>query len=169
MECATGTFHDAAASCGQRQEYGNSTVLLFFIVHGQSSRQKSLVFWEGTPALWNVPQARSMTLRLRVCHVGAKFALLRRSFLQKNVIRPLPCSSFPNRTRCAGLRFGGGEGRTRVLRARDRKQEYGDFSILLLFCCAYKFPRSALCKFQMIFYKKSYHCSRICVMIGKIK
>ena len=24
----------------------------------------------------------------------------------KNVIRPLPCSSFPNRTRCAGLRFG---------------------------------------------------------------
>ena len=25
---------------------------------------------------------------------------------QKSVIRPLPCSSFPNRTRCAGLRFG---------------------------------------------------------------
>ena len=42
-------------------------------------------------------------------HVGAKSALLRRSFIpleQKNVIRPLPCSSFPNRTRCAGLRFG---------------------------------------------------------------
>ena len=42
--------------------------------------------------------------------VGAKPALLRRSFFpagQKNVIRPLPCSSSPNRTRCAGLRFGG--------------------------------------------------------------
>ena len=42
-------------------------------------------------------------------HVGAKSALLRRSFIpaeQKNVIRPLPYSSFPNRTRCAGLRFG---------------------------------------------------------------
>ena len=25
---------------------------------------------------------------------------------KKGVIRPLPCSSFPNRTRCAGLRFG---------------------------------------------------------------
>ena len=25
---------------------------------------------------------------------------------KKDVIRPLPCSSFPNRTRCAGLRFG---------------------------------------------------------------
>ena len=24
---------------------------------------------------------------------------------KKDVIRPLPCSSFPNRTRCAGLRF----------------------------------------------------------------
>ena len=41
-------------------------------------------------------------------HVGAKFALLRRSFLpslEKNAIRPLPCSSSPNCTRCAGLRF----------------------------------------------------------------
>ena len=27
---------------------------------------------------------------------------------QKNVTRPPPCSSFPNRTRCAGLRFGFG-------------------------------------------------------------
>ena len=27
---------------------------------------------------------------------------------KKDVIRPLPCSSFPNRTRCAGLRFGFG-------------------------------------------------------------
>ena len=35
-------------------------------------------------------------------HVGAKFTLLRRSFLcsaKKNAIRPLLCSSFPNRTR----------------------------------------------------------------------
>ena len=42
-------------------------------------------------------------------HVGAKFALLRQLFMpmaKKVVIRPLPCSSFPNRTRCAGLRFG---------------------------------------------------------------
>ena len=39
-------------------------------------------------------------------HVGAKFALLRRYFLQNNVIRPLPCSSFPNRTHFVGLRFG---------------------------------------------------------------
>ena len=29
---------------------------------------------------------------------------------KKDVIRPLPCSSFPNRTRCAGLRFGYGCG-----------------------------------------------------------
>ena len=28
---------------------------------------------------------------------------------KKDVIRPLPCSSFPNRTRCAGLRFGFGQ------------------------------------------------------------
>ena len=45
----------------------------------------------------------------RPFHVGAKSALLRRLFMpaaQKDVIRPLPCSSFPNRTRCAGLRFG---------------------------------------------------------------
>ena len=27
---------------------------------------------------------------------------------KKDIIRPLPCSSFPNRTRCAGLRFGFG-------------------------------------------------------------
>ena len=44
-------------------------------------------------------------------HVGAKSALLRHLFMpmaKKDVIRPLPCSSFPNRTRCAGLRFGFG-------------------------------------------------------------
>lgn len=38
-----------------------------------------------------------------VHHVGAKFALLRRLFMpraQKDTIRPLSCSSFPNRTRC---------------------------------------------------------------------
>ena len=38
--------------------------------------------------------------------IGAKPALLRRSF-SKNAIRQLPCSSFPDRTRCAGLRSGG--------------------------------------------------------------
>ena len=39
-------------------------------------------------------------------HVGAKSALLRRSFIpleQKNVIRPLPCSSFPTAIRCAAV------------------------------------------------------------------
>ena len=44
----------------------------------------------------------------RPFHVGAKSALLRRSFIptgEKNVIRPLPCSSSPNRTKCVGLRF----------------------------------------------------------------
>ena len=44
----------------------------------------------------------------RPFHVGAKSALLRRSFIptgEKNVIRPLPCSSSPNRTQCVGLRF----------------------------------------------------------------
>ena len=43
-------------------------------------------------------------------HVGAKFALLRRSFIpaeQKNVIRPLPCSSIPTVARFAGLAVGG--------------------------------------------------------------
>ena len=47
------------------------------------------------------------------CHVGAKFALLRRSFIpveQKSVIRPLPCSSFPTAIRCAGLAVGSGNG-----------------------------------------------------------
>ena len=42
-------------------------------------------------------------------HVGAKSALLRRLFMptaQKDVIRPLPCFSFPNRTHCVGLWFG---------------------------------------------------------------
>ena len=40
----------------------------------------------------------------------AKSALRPRSFLplpEKNVIRPLPCSSFPTATRCAGLAVGG--------------------------------------------------------------
>ena len=40
--------------------------------------------------------------------------MLRRPFIlseQKNVIRPLPCSSFPNHNRCAGLRFGPGTGK----------------------------------------------------------
>ena len=42
------------------------------------------------------------------CHVGAKFALLRRSFIpveQKSVIRPLP-SSFPTAIRSAGSAVG---------------------------------------------------------------
>ena len=46
---------------------------------------------------------------VRAFHVGAKSALLRRSFIpmeQKNVIRPLPCSSFPTAIRSAGFRFG---------------------------------------------------------------
>ncbi|MGM9527156.1 MAG: hypothetical protein ACI3UZ_02285, partial [Oscillospiraceae bacterium] len=54
----------------------------------------------------------SILLRLvTLWRVGAKSALLRHSFIpaeQKNVIRPLPCSSSPNRTRFAGLRFGFG-------------------------------------------------------------
>ena len=40
---------------------------------------------------------------------SAKSALRPRSFLplaEKNVIRPLPCSSFPTATRCAGLAVG---------------------------------------------------------------
>ena len=43
-------------------------------------------------------------------HVGAKSALLRRLFMpmaKKDVIRPLPCSSFPTAPRCAGLAVGG--------------------------------------------------------------
>ena len=42
-------------------------------------------------------------------HVGAKSALLRRSFIpveQKNVIRPLPCSSSPTAIRSAGFAVG---------------------------------------------------------------
>jgi len=49
---------------------------------------------------------RSWGGRLRVrasSVVGAKSALLRRA---APTIRPLPCSSSPNRTRSAGLRFG---------------------------------------------------------------
>ena len=64
----------------------------------------------GSPAKgvgWIKPARGFKSLLLR--HVGAKSALLRRSFIfaeQKNVIRPLPCSSFPNRIRYAGSRFG---------------------------------------------------------------
>ena len=42
-------------------------------------------------------------------HTGVKSALLRRSFIpaeQKNVIRPLPCSSFPTAIRSAGFAVG---------------------------------------------------------------
>ena len=45
--------------------------------------------------------------RFKSCHfVGAKSVLLRSPLRSEANIRSLPCSSSPNRTRCAGLRFG---------------------------------------------------------------
>ena len=46
---------------------------------------------------------------VNISHVGAKSALLRRLFMptaEKDVIRTLPCSSFPNWTHFVGLQFG---------------------------------------------------------------
>ena len=53
---------------------------------------------------------------------------------KKDVIRPLPCSSFPNRTRCAGLRFGlgyklGSSGIYTVAMSKKRGTLWGAFSV----------------------------------------
>ena len=60
----------------------------------------------GTPSLRN----RNILPKIdfdRLFHVGASYILLAPTF-SKVRARSLRCSSFPNRTRCAGLRFGFG-------------------------------------------------------------
>ena len=62
----------------------------------------------GCDLVWSTNPENCGIYLVAMFHVGAKSALLRRSFLplaEKNVIRPLRCSSFPNRTRFAGLYF----------------------------------------------------------------
>ena len=63
----------------------------------------------------------------RSFHVGAKSALLRRLFMpaaQKDVIRPLPGSSSPTATRCAGLAVGA---TLRVPLSLSRKFRFSSF------------------------------------------
>ena len=59
-------------------------------------------------------------------HVGASFISLAPTFFTKVRARSFCCSSFPNRTRCAGLRFGFGcrpGGMSSKLFARSKKKD----------------------------------------------